>query len=53
MDQKDKSKKPWGGFGYVILVVIAILVAYFIVLPVGQEVASVFQRLTDAFKNGK
>lgn len=53
MDPKDKPKKSWGGFGYLVLVIISILVAYFIVLPIGQEVASVFQRLTDAFKNGK
>lgn len=51
--QKDKPKRPWSGFGYVILVTLAILVAYFIVLPVGQEVASVFQRLTTAFQTGK
>jgi hypothetical protein len=51
--EKDKPKKPWGGFGYLILVIIAILVAYFVVLPVGREIGSVFQRLTDAFKNGR
>ena len=50
---KDKPKRPWSGFGYLVLVVIAILVAYFIVRPIGQEVASVFQTLTNAFSNGK
>lgn len=50
---KNKPKRPWGGFGYVLLVTIAILVAYFIILPVGQEIASVFQRLTSAFQTGK
>jgi len=43
-----KQKRPWGGFGYLILVVIVILVGYFIVLPVGREVSSVFQRMSDA-----
>jgi len=53
MEKKDKPKKPWGGFGYLVLVVISVLVAYFLVLPIGREVAGVFQRLTDAFKYGK
>jgi len=50
---KDKSKRPWSGFGYVVLVTIAILVGYFIILPVGQEIASVFQRLTTVFQTGR
>ncbi len=50
---KNKLKRPWGGFGYLILVVLAVLVAWFLVLPVGRQVASVFQRLTDAFEHGK
>jgi Flp pilus assembly pilin Flp len=48
--QKDKSKRPWGGFEYLILVVVAILVGYFVVLPIGQEVRGVFQKLTNAFQ---
>lgn len=50
MPQPNKSKRPWGGFGYVIIVVIAILVAYFVVLPIGLEIRGVFQKLTDAFQ---
>lgn len=46
---KNKPKRPWAGFGYLVIVVIAILVGYFIVLPVGQKVRDVFQTLTDAF----
>jgi len=45
---EGKNKRPWGGFGYLILIVIIILVAYFIVLPVGLEVRSVFQKTADA-----
>jgi len=48
--EKDKSKRPWGGFGYLILVVLAVLVAWFIVLPIGQQIAGVFQTLTNAFQ---
>jgi hypothetical protein len=44
----DKPKRPWSGFGYTVLVVIAILAAWFVVRPVGLEVSSVFQRLSDA-----
>ena len=48
-----KPKRPWKGFAYLVLVLLAILAAYFVVLPLGQEVRGVFQRLTDAFSNGK
>jgi hypothetical protein len=47
---EKKPKGPWSGFGTVVVIVIAVLVAYFIVLPIGQQVASVFQRLTTAFQ---
>jgi hypothetical protein len=45
----EKPKRPWSGFGYLILVVIAVLAAYFVVLPMGQQVRGVFQTLTNAF----
>jgi len=48
--EKDKPKKPWGGFGYLILIVLVILVAYFIVLPIGQEIRGVFQHLSNALE---
>ena len=48
-----KKKRPWSGFGYLVLVILAILTAWFVVLPVGQEMRGVFQRLTDAFAHGK
>ncbi len=49
--EEKKPKRPWSGFGYVVLVVIAILVAYYILLPVGQQVSGVFQILTNALGN--
>ena len=51
--EKDKPQRPWGGFGYLILVVLAILVAYFVVLPIGQQIGGVFQQLTNAFSGKK
>jgi hypothetical protein len=50
MKPDKKPDKPWGGFGVLILSVIAILVAYFIVLPIGQQISAVFQTLTNAFQ---
>lgn len=43
-----KNKRPWGGFGYLIVVVIAVLAAWFILRPIGLQVRDVFQRLTNA-----
>ncbi len=50
VERKDKPQRPWSGFGYLILVVICILAAYFIVLPIGQQIAGVFQEITNAFQ---
>jgi len=43
-----QNKRP--GIGYFILVVLAILVAIFIVLPVGLQVRGVFQKLDTALQ---
>ena len=51
--EPKKPKRPWGGFGWLIIIVIAILVAYFVLLPIGQEIRGVFQTLTDAFQGKK
>ncbi|MCE0484425.1 MAG: hypothetical protein LV479_09330 [Methylacidiphilales bacterium] len=51
MPDDNKRKRPWAGFGYLVIIVLAILVAYFIVLPIGQQIRSVFQTLTSAFSN--
>jgi len=53
MPEEKKPHRPWKGFQYLVLVVIAVLVAVFVIWPIGNEVRSVFQRLTDAFANGK
>jgi hypothetical protein len=45
----DKPKRPWSGFGTLVIIIVAILVAYFVVLPMGQQVRGVFQTLTNAF----
>jgi ABC-type sugar transport system permease subunit len=49
---EKKPSRPWGGFGYLVLIVLAILVAVYVVWPIGVEVRSVFQRLTEAFARG-
>jgi hypothetical protein len=48
-----KPKRPWSPWQYIVLVVIAMLIAVFVVRPIGLEIAGVFQRLTDAFKKGR
>lgn len=45
---EDKPKRPWSGFAYLVIVVIAILIAYFLVYPVGQMIRNVFLTLTHA-----
>jgi hypothetical protein len=52
-DDQPQRKRPWSPWQYVILAVVAILIAVFVLRPVGLEITSVFQRLTDAFKNGR
>ena len=44
----NKPKRPWSGFGTLIIIVVAILVAYFVVLPIGEQVRGIFQTLTNA-----
>ncbi len=53
MDDEPKRKRPWSPWQYLTLIVIAILLVVFVVRPIGQQVTGVFQRLTDALKNGK
>jgi len=50
---EDKPKHPWSPWQYIVLVVIAMLIAVFVVRPIGLEIAGVFQRLTDAFQKGR
>ena len=51
--QRPKAKRRWGSAGYIVLIIIAVLIAICVVLPLGEQVRSVFQRLTDAFQQGK
>ena len=48
---REKNKRPWSGFGYLVLVTVAILAAWFLLLPIGMQIRDVFQRLTDAFSH--
>ena len=46
------SDKPRGpGSGYLIIVVIAIIVAWFFIRPLGQQVHDILQSLVGAFGN--
>jgi hypothetical protein len=51
--KERKQKPPWSDFAFLVIVVLAILVAWFVIRPVGMEIASVFQRLTNAFQTGR
>jgi hypothetical protein len=46
-------RRPRSPVGYIILIVIAVMVAVFVIRPIGQQITGVFQRLTDAFRTGK
>ena len=48
-----RRKSPWSPWQYLTLAVIAILIAVFVIRPVGLQITSVFQTLTDAFANQK
>jgi hypothetical protein len=56
MDDNDEQPKPkgrWGIVGPVVLIIVATVIAVCVVLPLGEGVRSVFQRLVDAFRHGK
>jgi len=50
---EHQPKRPWKGWAYLLMIVVATLVSYFLVMPMGESVRSVFQRLIDAFGAGK
>jgi ABC-type Fe3+ transport system permease subunit len=52
-NDSPRRKRPWSPWQYLTLIVIAILIAVFVVRPVGMQITSVFQTLTDAFANQK
>ncbi|HUB68066.1 MAG TPA: hypothetical protein VL981_11335 [Candidatus Methylacidiphilales bacterium] len=52
MDDNKSRKQPGLGFlGYIIIVVAAVVVAWFVVRPLGQQVHDVFQTLVDSFNH--
>jgi hypothetical protein len=52
-EDNPRRKRPWSPWQYLVLAVVAILIAVFVVRPIGLQIVGVFQRLTDAFQNGK
>ena len=46
-----KPKRPWTGFDYLVLLVLALIVAVFVLRPIGLQIRDVFQTLTNAFQN--
>ncbi len=50
--EEYRPKHPKSPVGYIVLVAIAVLVAVFVVRPLGEQIAGVFQILITAFKNG-
>ncbi len=48
MDDDSKSKRRWSSTGYIVLIVIAILIAVFIIRPLGQGLTNPFQAITSA-----
>jgi hypothetical protein len=51
MDDNRPRGPGFRYFGYVTLVVIAVLVAWFVVRPLGLQVSGVFQTLVNAFSH--
>ena len=43
-----KPKRRWGSAGYLVLIVVAILVAVFILRPLGQALTAPFWQITNA-----
>ncbi len=52
-NDSPRRKRPWSPWQYLVLIVLAILIVMFVIRPIGQQLTSVFQTLTDAFANQK
>jgi hypothetical protein len=52
-ENEPSRKRPRSPWQYIVLIVIAILIAVFVIRPIGLQITGVFQRLTDAFQTGK
>ncbi len=48
MDIEPRRKRPWSPWQYVVLVVIAFLIAVFCLVPLGHWVTSPFQAISSA-----
>jgi len=48
MDDEPRPKRPWQPWQYITLIVLAILVAVFVLRPVGTMLLSPFQAITGA-----
>jgi hypothetical protein len=48
-EEPEKSQRPWGGFDYLIIVILVFLACYYLAWPAGKMVRHVFQRLVVAF----
>ena len=55
MDDQDpwKPKRRWGNVGYIVLIVIAILIAVCVLRPLGQSLTNPFQVITGALSGQK
>jgi hypothetical protein len=47
-DETKRQKRRWGSVGYIVLIVIAILIAVFVLRPLSQGAMSPFQAITSA-----
>jgi hypothetical protein len=48
MDDEPRRKRPWQPWQYITLIVLAILVAVFVLRPLGQQVVNPFSAITSA-----
>ena len=51
MDEEPRRKGPWQPWQYVALVVIAILVAFLLLRPLGSGMVSPFQAITSSLSS--
>jgi hypothetical protein len=47
-DETKRQKRRWGSAGYIILIVGAILIAVFVLRPLGQGLTNPFSAITSA-----
>jgi hypothetical protein len=54
-DDEYRPNRPrrWGTKGYLVLIVLAIIIACAVLIPLGAQVRGVFQKLSDALGGAK